>query len=97
MTDPKPITWRVWGEYHSVKISSSKPPLREFHDLETEEAAIAFKHSLRDRFPYSVFCIEPIYVRKGWYAAWQPAVAAMNKRAMPARERARLLWAESTN
>lgn len=56
-----PIAWRVWYEHHTVKLTSSKPPLPQFWDFNTKEEAVEFKNSLRERFPYSVVCVVPLY------------------------------------
>jgi hypothetical protein len=64
MTDTAeaPIAYRVWRERWGVKLTSSKPPPKEFQDFTTKEEAIAFKQSQRETYPHSVFCIEPIYL-----------------------------------
>ncbi len=57
-----PIAWRVWYEHHTVKLTSSKPPLVQFEDFNTKEEAVEFKKSLRERFPQCIACVEPLYV-----------------------------------
>jgi hypothetical protein len=57
-----PITYRVWWEHWGVKLTTSKPPPREFKDFTIKEEAVAFKQSQREAYPHSVFCIEPVYL-----------------------------------
>ena len=58
----EPTAYRVWWEHHSAKLTSSKPPPKEFRDFQSEAEAVGFKRSQRAVFPHSVFCIEPVYV-----------------------------------
>jgi hypothetical protein len=55
-----PIAWRVYWQYHHVKLIS-KPPKPEFRDFGSETQASAFKVSLRERFPHCVCCVQPVY------------------------------------
>jgi hypothetical protein len=56
--DEPPSAWRVWFAHYGVKLTSSKRPPNEFGDFPTEEEALNFKRSLKERFPHSVACIE---------------------------------------
>jgi hypothetical protein len=62
MIEQSPIGWRVWYEHHQAKLTSSKRPPQEFADFPTEEEALNFKRSFKERCPHSVACMEPIYV-----------------------------------
>lgn len=73
--DPAPIAYRVWWEHWGLKLTGKIRPRPEFHDFKSKDEAEAYKRSQRDRFPQSVFCIEPIYptsgnrkplTRRGW-------------------------------
>jgi hypothetical protein len=61
MIEQSPIGWRVWYEHHQAKLTSSKRPPQEFADFPTEEEALNYKRSLKERFPHCVACMEPIH------------------------------------
>jgi hypothetical protein len=59
-SDITPVAWRVYWEHHGAKLTGSKP-IPEFRDFNSKAEAEQFKRCEKERFPYSAFCMMPIY------------------------------------